>query len=378
MATRRVEFYRHDLGEPELASLRETFAGPFLTLGPRVAAFEKRFAEELGVPHVVGVSSCTLGLHMVLRALGVGPGDEVVTTPMSWVSTSNAALYVGATPVFADVDPRTGLIDPDEVAARITPRTRAVVCVHLYGQMADVLALREICDRRGLSLVEDSAHGFECERDGKRPGQVGDAAVFSFYATKTITAGDGGAVATRLPDLDARLRRLRNHGVSKDAAARYGGSYQGWDMVELGFKGALTDVQAALLLPQLDRAHARRDKREARVRRYEERLGGEPALSLLPRVGKGTHHLFPVLVPRGRRGAVLERLGEAGVGVAINYPAIHTVSHYVERLGLPEDYLPRAADIGARTVSLPLWPDLPLDDVDYACDALLRAVGGPP
>ncbi|HEU4412081.1 MAG TPA: DegT/DnrJ/EryC1/StrS family aminotransferase, partial [Polyangiaceae bacterium] len=194
--TRRVEFYRHDLGEAELASLRETFAGPFLTLGPRVAAFEKRFAAELGAPHVAGVSSCTLGLHMVLRALGVGPGDEVVTTPMSWVSTANAALYVGATPVFADVDPRTGLLDPAEVAAKVTPRTRAIVCVHLYGQMADVLALREIADRHKLWLVEDSAHGFECERDGHRPGQVGDAAVFSFYATKTITSGDGGAVAT--------------------------------------------------------------------------------------------------------------------------------------------------------------------------------------
>ncbi|HEU4537159.1 MAG TPA: DegT/DnrJ/EryC1/StrS family aminotransferase, partial [Polyangiaceae bacterium] len=208
-------------------------------------------------------------------------------------------------------------------------------------------------------------------------GQVGDAAVFSFYATKTITAGDGGAVATRHADLDARLRRLRNHGVSKDAAARYGGSYQAWDMVELGFKGALTDVQAALLLPQLDRAHARRDKREARARRYEERLAGSPDVALLPRVGKSTHHLFPVLVPPGRRDRVLRRLGEAGVGVAINYQAIHTVGHYVERFGLPEDAFPHAADIGRRTVSLPLWPDLPLDDVDYVCDVLLEACGGP-
>ncbi len=374
---RRVEFYRHDLGEAELASLRETFAGPFLTLGPRVAAFEKRFADELGVPHVVGVSSCTLGLHMVLRALGVSPGDEVVTTPMSWLSTANAALYVGATPVFADVDPRTGLLDPAAAAAAITPRTRAIVCVHLYGQMADVRALRALADRHGLFLVEDSAHGFECERDGLRPGQAGDAAVFSFYATKTITAGDGGAVATRRPELDARLRRLRNHGVTKDAAARHGGAYQAWDMVELGFKGALTDVQAALLLPQLDRAYARRDKRDALARRYEARLEGSP-IALLPRVGKSTHHLFPVLAPPGRREHLLRRFGEAGVGVAINYQAIHTVTHYVERFGLPEGAFPHAADIGARTVSLPLWPDLPPADVDYVCDVLLGACGAAP
>lgn len=374
MSPRKVEFYRHDLGEAELASLRETLGTTFLTLGPRVGVFERKLGEALGSPHVVGVSSCTLGLHMVLQALGVGPGDEVITTPMTFISTPNAALYVGATPVFADVDPRTGAIDPEDVARKVTARTKAILCVHLYGQLCDVRALRAIADRHGIFLVEDAAHGFEAEHDGLRPGTLGDAAVFSFYATKTLTSGDGGAVATRRPELDARLRRLRNHGVSKDAASRHGGLYQHWDMVELGFKGALTDIEASLLLPQLDRAEARRASRQAAVERYEARLRGAPGVTLMHREGRGAHHLFPVLVPRGRREAVLARLGQEGIGCAVNYRAVHTLAYYRERFALPEEALPCAADIGDRTISLPLWPGLPEADVDHVCDRLREVV----
>lgn len=374
MSARKVDFYRHDLGEAELASVRETLGTTFLTLGPRVGVFERKLGEALGIPHVVGVSSCTLGLHMTLRALGIGPGDEVITTPMTFISTPNAALYVGATPVFADVDPRTGAIDPDDVARKITPRTKAILCVHLYGQLCDVKTLRTIADRHKLFLIEDSAHGFESERDGVRPGTLGDAAIFSFYATKTLTSGDGGAVATRLPELDARLRRLRNHGVSKDAASRHGGSYQHWDMIELGFKGALTDIEAAILLPQLERVEARRASRQAAVERYEARLRGAPGITLMHREGRSTHHLFPVLVPRGRREQVLSALGVAGVGCAINYRAVHTLQFYREHFAIPEEALPHATEIGERTISLPLWPWIPADDVDYCCERLLEAV----
>jgi UDP-4-amino-4-deoxy-L-arabinose-oxoglutarate aminotransferase len=372
----RVEFYRHDLGEVELASLRETFSGPFLTLGPRTGVFEKRLATELGVPHVVGVSSCTMGLMLALRAFDVGEGHEVITTPLSWISSPNAALYVNATPIFADVDPRTGLIDPADVARRMTPRTKAIMCVHLYGQMCDVRALREIADRAGAVLIEDSAHGFESERDGLRPGVIGDAAVFSFYATKTITSGDGGAIALKSSEADTRLRRLRNHGVTKDAAARYGGLYQPWDMVELGYKAAMTDVEAALLLPQLDRAHARRAKRQAVVERYESRLRGVEGITLIDRVGTSAHHLFTVHVDPAIRGAVLRRLGEEQIGTAINYTPIHLTSYYRNRFGFTEGMFPHCEAIGASTLSLPLWPDLPSDQIDFVCDVLIAAVKG--
>lgn len=370
----KIEFYRHDLGEEEIESLRQTFGTAFLTLGPRVGVFEKKFAAELSVPHAVGVSSCTMGLMLALRAFDVGPGDEVITTPLTWISTPNAALYLGARPIFADVDPLTGLIDPAQVARKFTPRTKAVVCVHLYGQMANVRALRQICDEKKVKLIEDSAHGFECERDGFRPGQLGDAAVFSFYATKTITSGDGGMITVHSPEVDARLRRLRNHGVTKDAAARYGDFYQPWDMVELGYKAAMTDIEASLLLPQLDRAHQRRDKRQKVAERYEEHLKRVQGVTLIPRVGKSTHHLFTIQVPPASRRHILQRLGENGVGTAINYPAVHTLSYYRQHFPVPPHSFPHAEHIGASTLSLPMWPDLPLEQVDRVCEVISAAM----
>jgi UDP-4-amino-4-deoxy-L-arabinose-oxoglutarate aminotransferase len=354
----RVEFYEHNLGEAELASIESTIRSLFLTLGPRVGDFEQRFAAFLGVEHVVGVSSCSTGLLLSLKALGIGPGDEVITTPMTFVATSNAALLAGATPVFADVERATGLIDPKAVEAAITPRTRAIIAVHLYGQLADMRALRAVADRHQVALVEDAAHAIESERDGIRVAQLGDATVFSFYATKTMTSGDGGAIAVHDRALYERLKRLRNHGVTKDAAARHGAPYAHWDMVELGHKAALTDVEAALLLPQLEHLSARRDRRESIVESYERALASEPRVELIRRSGRSAHHLFTILTPPGTRDRVLAGLSQRGVGCAVNYRAVHTLAYYRERFGFHRDAFPAAAEIGDRTVSLPLFPKL--------------------
>lgn len=367
---RRVEFFRHDLGEAELESVRRTLATPFVAMGPRVAEFEREFARLLGVEHVVGVSSCSMGLVVALRALGVGPGDEVIVPAMTYVATSNAALHLGARVVFADVDAATGLVDPASVEAALAPRTRAIVAVHLYGQMAPMAALRAIADRAGLALVEDSAHAITAARDGAGPGQVGDAAVFSFYATKEATAGDGGAIATRDGALAGRLRRLRNHGISADAADRHGAAYRHWDMLSLGFKAAMTDLDAAFLLPQLPRLDARRAARQALAERYEAALAGVPGVTPVRRDGRSAHHLFAVLVPPDRRDAVLAGLGERGIGCAVNYRAVHTLSYYRDELGWARDDVPRAAAFGDRTVSLPLWAGMAKDDVDAVVAAL--------
>jgi len=372
---RKVEFFRHDLGEAELESAQKTLSTLFLTTGPRVADFETRLGDYLGVPHVVGVTSCTHALHLALIACGVGPGDEVITTPMTFIATANAIVYAGATPVFADIDPATGLLDPDAVEAAVTPRTKAVIPVHLYGQMMDMRRFRALADEHGLALIEDSAHGVELRRDGVAPGQLSDAACFSFYATKTLTCGDGGAVAVRDEALDRRLRRLRYHGISKDVAARYGSTYKHWDMVELGYKAGLSDIDAALLLPQLDRVEARRDKREHSVRRYLDRLSGAPGLSFVHWEGKSSHHLFTVLVPAEQRDELLRQLGEAGIGVAVNYRAIHLLTYYRERFGFERGSFPRAETMGDCTISLPLWPGLPDDDVDYVATQIRRLLG---
>jgi dTDP-4-amino-4,6-dideoxygalactose transaminase len=367
----RIEFYKHDLGEAEIASVTETLRSLFLTLGPRVLQFERVFGEFLGQKHVVGVSSCTMGLVLALEALGVGPGDEVITTPMSFVATANAVLFHGAVPIFVDVDPRTGLIDPAAVDAAITTRTKAVVAVHLYGQLADMRRLRSICDRHHLGLVEDAAHAIEAQKDGVRVAELGDMTVFSFYATKTMTSGDGGAIVARNQGMLERLRRLRNHGVTKDAASRHGGRYVHWDMVELGYKAAMTDIEAALLLPQIERLEARRDRRQAIVERYERALRARSDVSLMSWSGRSSHHLFPVLVSAEVRDRVLEGMGERGVGVAVNYRAVHTLQYYREKFGYRRDAFPVAADIGERTISLPLYFTL----TDPETDRVLAALG---
>jgi UDP-4-amino-4-deoxy-L-arabinose-oxoglutarate aminotransferase len=311
-----------------------------------------------------------MGLLLALRALDVGPGDEVITTPMTFAATTNAILHLGASPRLVDVEPETGLIDPAAVAAAVGPRTVGILPVHLYGQLADMRALRAIADARGLFIVEDSAHGIEMERDGVRPGDLGDAAAFSFYATKNITSGDGGAVATRDAAVADRLRRLRNHGVTKAASERHGALYEHWDLVELGYKANLTDLDAAMLRPQLQRVDDKRRQREAIASRYEalfrERLrdmaGPPPSTARVPwmieRRGRSSHHLFTIHARRAERDRLLAALGEAGVGTAVNYRAIHLLTYLGQLLGLARGALPVAEEIGDRTISLPMYPTL--------------------
>jgi UDP-4-amino-4-deoxy-L-arabinose-oxoglutarate aminotransferase len=359
----RIDFFRHALGPDERTAVAEAMSELFLTTGARVAAFERQLAAYLGAPEgsALGVSSCTAALHLALLALGVGPGDEVVTTPMTFIASCNAVLYAGATPVLADVDPSTGLLDPAATAAAVTPRTRAVLVVHLYGHMVDMGAFRALCDARGLALVEDAAHALDASRDGVRPGQLGDAACFSFYATKNITSGEGGALVMRDPARLARARRLSQHGMSAGAADRYGGAYRHWDMLELGYKYNMTNLQAAMLAPQLARIERIHAGRAAVAARYEEGLAGLPGLEH-PRVEAGAdsaRHLFTVWVPPDRRDDLLAELARRGVGVAVNYRPVHLMTYYRERLGAREGCFPAAERIGARTISLPMWPGLP-------------------
>jgi dTDP-4-amino-4,6-dideoxygalactose transaminase len=213
--TQAVPFYRHDLGQPELDEIADVFAGPILTSGEKVTQFERMFADYLGRRHVLGVTSCTGPLHMSLLALGIGPGDEVITTPMTFIATATAILEAGAKLVFVDVEADSGNLDARLVESAITPRTRVILPVHLYGLMCDMRA-RDIADRHGLAIVEDCAHCVEGVRDGVRPGQLSDTACFSFYATKNLTCGEGGAVVTDRDDLVDKLRLLRLHGMTKN------------------------------------------------------------------------------------------------------------------------------------------------------------------
>lgn len=374
----KVEFYRHSLGQPEIDALARVVHSLFLTTGPETRAFEAELAAFLGVAEVVGVASCTAAMHLALVALGVGPGDEVIVPPTSFVATANVAVYAGATPVFADVEADTGLLDPAAVQAAVTPRTRAVIPVHLYGQMADVRALQALAERHGLALLEDGAHCVEGSRDGVRPGQVTRAACFSFYATKNLTCGEGGAVATNDRELAAHLRRLRLHGIDRDAADRYGARYRHWDQLELGYKANLTDLQAALLRTQLPLLEARRGRREQLAARYDHAFAGLAGVRV-PRLCAGVvsaRHLYTIEVDPARRDDVLAGLGDRGVGVAVNFRPIHLMRWYREQFGTHEGQFPNAERLGASTISLPLYPALTEAEQDHVIGAVREVVAG--
>ncbi|MCG8424262.1 MAG: DegT/DnrJ/EryC1/StrS aminotransferase family protein [Proteobacteria bacterium] len=374
--TDKVEFFRHSVGPDERARVAEVLEGVFLTTGAEVRAFESELAAFLSNDRAdlraLGVSSCTAALHLALLTAGVGPGDQVITTPMTFIASANAVMHAGATPVFVDVEPATGLLDAAAVEAAITGRTRAVLAVHLYGHLCDMRALRAVCDRHGLALVEDAAHALEAVRDGVRPGQLGDAACFSFYATKNITSGEGGALVSRHPDRIDRARVLSLHGMSAGAEARYGDTYRHWDMVALGYKYNMTNIQAAMLRPQLVRIDQLHERRQALARRYEAAFAAIDGIdvAVVKRGATSARHLFTIWVPARQRDHYLTELGQRGIGVAVNYRAIHLLSYFRRRFAFSRGQFPNAESIGDRTISLPLYPGLS----DHQQDRVIEAV----
>jgi len=371
-----IPFFQHDLGEPEINAVREVLAGPILTTGDVVAKFERRFAEYLGRRHALALNSCTGALHISLLALGVGPGDEVITTPMTFIATAIAILEAGAKPVFVDVEPETGNLDVGRVEGAITPRTKAIIPVHLYGHMCDMRALRVLADRYNLSIIEDSAHCIEGVRDGVRPGQLGETACFSFYATKNLTCGEGGALVTDDDTLVEKLRLLRLHGMTKTAADRYREGYQHWDMTMLGWKYNMDNIHAALLLPQLERLERNWTNREALAQSYQKLLQGHRGIAmpkLQPHV-RHARHLFPIWIEGGLRDRIVQGLQEAGIGVVVNYRAIHLLQYFREAFGFQPGVFPTAERIGNSTISLPFFPAMTEQQVSAVAATLRRLI----
>ncbi|MFZ5907512.1 MAG: DegT/DnrJ/EryC1/StrS family aminotransferase [Nitrospirota bacterium] len=373
---KKIEFFRHNIDEKDIQRVRRVLRSIFLTTGEEVKAFEDDFSAYLGIRHTVGVTSCTAALHLSVMALGIGPGDEVITTPMSFCATANAVLHAGAKPVFVDVEEETGNINAELLEAAITKKTKAILPVHLYGQMCDMKTIRSIADRYKLLLIEDAAHAIEASRDGVTVGQLTDAVCFSFYATKNITSGEGGAISTHSGPLADSLRMLRQHGIDKGAAERYTGRYRHWDMHLLGWKYNMDNVQAALLIGQLKRIESLWQKREDLWRCYEEELKqikGIKLLKTLPGV-KHARHLFTMLAPPDKRDSLLWELQERDIGVAVNYRPIHLLRYYRKTFGYREGSFPVAEAIGNSTISLPLYPSLGKTNVRYISKCLKSLV----
>lgn len=373
----KVPFYRHDLCRADAERVAAVLDSPILTSGDVGKRVEAQLAAYFGVPHAALVSSWTNGAVAALLALGVGPGDEVIVPAMTFIATSNVVEHVGAKPVFVDVEPSTLLMTPEAVAAALSPRTRAVIPVHLYGLMCDMRGIERVLrDRPDVAVIEDAAHAFEARRDGERPGTRSTMAIFSFYATKNVTCGEGGAIVCRDAALHTRLTETRLHGMSAGAADRFrGGFYRHWDMTRLGVKANLPDLLSALLPPQIETIDARLPRREALARRYEEALRGT-GLRLVAGAPGALHarHLFAIGVPGPVRDRALAVLGEHGVGATVNYRSVPTLTWYRERYGFGPGDHPESHAWGEGTITLPLFPSMTEAEQAHVLDVVTTRV----
>jgi dTDP-4-amino-4,6-dideoxygalactose transaminase len=374
-----LPFARPAIGPEEEAAVVAVLRSGWLGTGPRTEAFERAFAAAVGAAHGVGVSSCTAGLHLALRALGVGPGDEVITSPMTFPATANAALHAGATPVLADVLPGLLTLDPEAVRAAIGPRTRAIVAVQYAGWPCAMRELGEVARRSGLALVEDAAHALGATYEGRPAGSLGDVGVFSFYATKNITTGEGGMVTTDRSEILPRLRRERLHGIDLDASRRLDAGYEHWEAVSLGWKYNLTDLAAAIGLAQLAKLPRFLAERRALDARYRELLAGLPVDPVRgPEGAETAAHLFPVLLRPGAlrvgRDRVLKALLAENVGAGVHFRALSLHRHFRRALGVDPARHPVAVDASERLLSLPLYPGMSEADQDDVVAAMERIV----
>ena len=351
--------------------------------GPRVARFEKEFAAYKRQPFAAAVSSCTAAMHLSVLAAGIGQGDEVITTPLTFCATVNAIVHAGATPVLADVDPRTMNIEPTEVEARITRNTKAILPVHFAGRPADMDALTDIAARHGLKLIEDCAHAIETEYRGRKAGAFGDFGCFSFYATKNVTTGEGGMILTRNEEDLARIKILALHGMSKDAWKRFSDEgYKHYFVVETGFKYNMMDLQAALGIHQLRRVESNWRRREEIWQQYNEAFADLPVtLPAEPEPDtRHAYHLYTVLIDEAvallSRDEFLEAMTANDIGVGVHYLSVPEHPVYQDKFGWrPEDY-PNAMRIGRQTVSLPLSAKLTDAEVSRVIEAVKTVIRG--
>jgi dTDP-4-amino-4,6-dideoxygalactose transaminase len=370
------------MGEAELSAIAEVITSGWLTTGPRVKAFERAFAHHVGAAEAVALNSCTAGLHLSLLACGVGAGDEVVTTPLTFCATANTVLHAGATPVFVDVDRTTATMDVEATSAALSSRTRVLMPVHYAGRPADPLAFRALADAHDLRLVEDAAHCVDATVDGRRIGTIADFTAFSFYSTKNLATGEGGMVTLASPDHADWMRVAALHGLSRDAWARYApGAPAQYDVVMAGYKYNMMDLQAALGLAQLARLGEKQAHRATLWDRYEAGLAHLPLVRPAPVPDGWTHarHLYTVIVDPSRcgwtRDALQAALGREGVGTSVHFRALHLHSYYAQRFSLVRGMFPNAEYHSDCSLSLPFWSGMPIGDVDRVVETLDRLLG---
>lgn len=356
--------------EEEIQEVVATLRSGWIGTGPRVAQLERDFADYKGAKHAVALSSCTAALHLSILAAGIGLGDEVITTPLTFAATVNAIIHAGATPVLADVDPETMNIDPVRVREKITPNTKAILPVHFAGRPCDMDSLCALVEQYRLTLIEDCAHAIEAEYKGRKVGTFGDFGCFSFYVTKNVVTGEGGMVLTPSEKHAARIKVLGLHGMNKDAWKRFGDEgYKHYQITECGFKSNMTDMQAALGIHQLRRVESNWIRRQEIWRQYNEAFADLPVTlpaGIEPN-DRHAYHLYTILIDSERTGmtrdAFLDAMTSRNIGVGVHYLSIPEHPYYQDTFGWKPDAYPHAMRIGRQTVSLPLSAKLTDEDV---------------
>ena len=375
----QIPFAIPDIGDREIAAVTECLRSGWITTGKRCQQFERSFAEFLGGGiEAVAVSSCTEGLQIALAALGIGHGDEVITTDMTFSATAMSIVHVGARPVLVDIDPATLNIDIQKIEQAITPRTKAIMPVHYAGLACDMSAISALATRHGLKIVEDAAHAFPTVSNGQTIGRkTSDATVFSFYATKTITTGEGGMITTADSTLAQRMRVLRLHGIDQDIFNRHTSKVAPWryEIVAPGYKSNLTDMAAALGIVQLQRAWEMHERRARLWNNYNEQLVGLP-LDTPPRPSIGdvhAYHLYPIRLrsdaPIGR-DAFIEKMRAQGINCGVHFIPLHLHRYWKETLGISAKDFPQAQHAFERLVSLPLYSAMKPEIQQYIVDEI--------
>lgn len=376
-----LPYGRQSIGEEDIQAVVDVLRSDWLTTGPKVAEFEEALASWVGAKHAVSFSSGTAALHGAAFAAGLKAGDEAITTPMTFAATANCVLYQGATPIFADVSADTLNLDPEQIAARITPRTRAVLPVDYSGHPADLDAIQELAAKNGLIVIEDASHALGAEYKGRRAGSIADMTVFSFHPVKHLATGEGGMVTTDRADFAETLRQFRNHGISSDARQRQSLGQWHYEMVLLGFNYRLTDIACALGLSQLKKLEGNLSRRREVAARYAVAFGELQAVTL-PAVRANVNpawHLYPIWLNLEKlsadRGKIFRALRAENIGVNVHYIPVHLHPYYRDRFGDHAGEYPIAEDAYERLISLPMFHGMSDGDAEDVIAAVKKVIG---
>ncbi len=378
----KIFYGRQWVGEDDVKAVSRVLTGDLITCGPTVDALQHKLCEVTEAKYAVAVCNGTAALHCACIAAGLGPGDEVITTPLTFAASANCAVYVGATPVFADVRPDTYNIDPDSIEAHITERTKAVVAVDFTGQAVEHDRIRQICDKYGLTLIIDAAHAIGTRYNGKPEGSIGDMTCFSFHPVKTVTSGEGGAITTNDPELYRKLQLASQHGISHDPSEYVCKDPEGpwyYEMQSLGFNYRMTDFQAALLISQLSKLREFSDRRKAIVNRYNEAFKDIPEIFVQKEIKESdtTRHLYIIrLLPDKltcTRRQFFDAMSAENVQCQVHYVPVYYFPFYQER-GYKKGLCPVAEEIYDGIMSIPLYPMMTDEDVDSVIEAVKKVV----